>query len=252
MNYLLFLIPILSFAFLVLWVWALINTLRFERSYFWLWVLVLIPPLALPAYWLNFTILGDEKAGLTRQLRKHGSAREAKRLEALLVDSDFPGRRFELAQLYFEQGRIDEALQNLKRVLDYDEENIRAQYLTARALIIKQMDTAAEPHLAYVVECDPSHAGWNAQKEYAALLARLGKRDEAINEYRKLITRIGAPESIFHYAQLLYAAGRKEEARAAAERLLADYQRTPGVFTRADAQWIKNARTLLATIQAGG
>ncbi len=245
-------VPIVLFVFLVGWVWALIDALRKEREYFWVVLLVLAPPVGLAGYVLNFLILGDTERGLGAA--RHRSERRQK-IEDLRGDKEaleIPANREELARLLFEEGDYEEALSELKRLLDTDPENLQAQYLAARCLLGLSKFEAARPHLEYVVEESPSYDGGLAALRHALLLERLGDWKAALAVYERARDNLALTETRYHHARVLAEHGRAREARDILRNIVEHDEGTPQFRAGVDEQWVRSARKLLTRLDGEG
>jgi len=244
-----FLIPVALLVFIILWSWAIVETLRQERDYFWLILLMLAPPIGIAGYFVNFRILGDERAGLTAYRRlTHARrridhiARRARRDEAMVSD------REEKAQLHFDLGEWNECLGELAHVLEFDPESAKAQYLAATCLVKTGRAERALPHYEFVHEHDPAFMAWRPSIDYADALSSLGRHEEAAAVLARMSRSIGIPEVIVKLARVEIALGRREAAKDRLAALVADYETGPNINHKRDAPWLVEARKLLTTL----
>ncbi len=244
--YALYLIPAALLIAWGLWVWTLCDSLRQEREYLWLWLLVVIPPLSVPLYLVNFYVLGDEKRGLTSIRRGRHAERRILEIRHDLADGEIVGLREELAELLHERGRPEEALVELKPLLDRDPENLRAQYLAGRVLLELGRDEAALPHLDYLHGEDADYHGWRAAMLYASTLEKLGRDTEAISVYAGIMRGNSIPEVVYLYSRLLIKAGRKAEAVELLRATTEEFAAKPDYNAKRDRPWIARAKALLA------
>lgn len=241
----LLLIPLGLSGFLAAWIWALADMLRNERDYFWLWFLVLAAPIGIIAYFVNFKILGDDARGLTALRRRRHAEARIEKLRALLQESPIIGHREELARLLFELGRWEECLAELRYLLEFDAENLRAQYEAGMALIALGRDDQARPHLDYVFETQVNFAGWKPALEYAALLERLGDKQGAMSAYKRIRESLAIPEVTYNLARLLIEAGNRNEGITLLESMIHEFEEGPVLHPKRDAPWIEAARKML-------
>ena len=244
--YALYLIPAALLIAWALWVWTLCDSLREEREYLWLWLLVVFPPLSVPLYLVNFYVLGDEKRGLTSIRRARHAERRIIEIRHDLLDAEIAGHREELADLLHERGRPEEALVELKPLLDRDPENLRAQYLAARVLLELGRNEAALPHLDYLYSEDRGYHGWRAAMLFASTLEKLGRDEEALRVHAGIMRGNSIPEVVYLYSRLLIRAGRKQEAVELLRTTTEEFAAQPDYNAKRDRPWIKRAKALLA------
>lgn len=240
-----YLIPFSLFLGLTIWVRTLVDVLRYEQDYFWLFLTLLLPPVGVPLYWINFRILGDERRGLTYMRRRRLALARAQELEKLILEGDMPARREELAGIYFDQKLWDEALRHLGPLLDMDEENLRAQYMTGVCLIQKEKNEAAIPHLQYVVEQQPGFQVWGAYLALAEAQEKAGRLEESLASYEDIERHISFPEATYKHACLLDKMGQSARGRQLLQELIRDYKEDHGFAQRRDRPWIEAAKRVL-------
>ncbi len=238
-------IPILLFIFLAAWVWALIDALSKERDYFWVILLAFLPPVGLAAYVLNFAVLGDTKRGVGAVRVRSERRRRIEEMRADTETRDIPANREELARLLFEEEDYQEALGELKPLLDTDPENLQAQYLAARCLLGLEQYDRARPHLEYVFEESPAFDGGLAALRYALLLERLGDWKAALHAYERTRKNLALTETRYHHARVLAGHGRAAEARKILKSIVEHDQETPQFRAGLDEKWVRSARKLL-------
>lgn len=242
-------IPAVLFLFLTVWVWALVDSLRNEREYLWVVLLVFVPPLGLPAYAVNFLLLGDNERGLGAARRRSAHRERIRMLREDEELRDIPANREELARLLHEEEDFEEALGELKPLLDSDPENVPAQYLAACSLLSLDRLEAALPHLAYVFEESPAHDGGLAALRYALLLEKLGQPEEALSVYAKAVKRLAPVETRYHYARLLAGHGQRGRSREILEDIVRNEEHTPQFRAHLDEKWVQSARKLLRRVE---
>lgn len=244
-----FSIPILLLALLVAWTWMLCDTLRRERDYLWLYLLLLVPPLGMLGYVVNFAVLGDEQRGLTALRRRLAAERRAHQLEQMLQENPIPAHREELVAAYIEIERWDEALKHLKGVLEFDAESPRAQHQAAVALSRLGRTEQALGHYEYLYDEHFNYRQWRVAMEYARLLEASGRTDRALEVWRRIHGVFAIAEVSHELGRLLLARGEREEARRVLAKALAD---AAGDFNeRRDAVWRDRIKGLLDGMSVG-
>jgi tetratricopeptide (TPR) repeat protein len=245
MGYAVYVLPLAALALLTFWVVMICKALREEHDYVWVVLLVVLPPLGLPLYLVNFYILGDKARGLTAIRVRNRREREAEVLELEFRTSHIPALQERLCELYFTGEKWEKCLEHLKPALDRDPDNLRLQYLAARTLLALNRQDAAIQHLAFIVETDQRYDAWKAMLLLAQVLEVQGRRDEALQYYDRLARNVTFPEALYHHALAYWDSERREEVRETLQKMIASYDADPGGHPAADRHWVEEARKLV-------
>jgi hypothetical protein len=81
---------------------------------------------------------------------------------------------------------------------------------------------------------------------YARSLAKIGRIDEALDEYHALAAYFPGAEARVRYGLLLRMTGRNAEARIVFNELLLQMKRAPGYLRQAQAEWLSIAEKQLS------
>ncbi|MEQ8819586.1 MAG: tetratricopeptide repeat protein [Sumerlaeia bacterium] len=242
--------PILLLILAGIWVWSIQDALRSHRAWFWVLLVVFLPPLAVPAYYLNFFLLARPDGRGAFDANWH-DWRRARELHRQLETNDAPGVREELAMVELHRGQPREALAHLKEVLERDEESLRPQFLAGRAFMDLGQPDRALPHLEYVVEEDPRYALGEARMLLAEAFGRTGQKDRARRELDELNAYTTYPQAVVRRAELFLEDGDQDAARAILLEMLGNAGHLPRERKIAGRRWIKRAAELLRTEAKG-
>jgi hypothetical protein len=210
-------VPVILFLVLVVWTWALCETLRRQEPYAWLIGLIFLPPIVLPAYLYNRVSNGM----LDRAYRGYLDRQRTKVLEAVVEKDPTFQLRLELARLLYGQKRYAEALRQLGEAMNVDDEHREVQFLAGMALLAMGRREAALPHLQFVTDADPGFRDGEAAVAAAEALHEMGRSEEALALLNQATRRLSIPWVVVSKAQLLMALGRNEEAKKVLTDLLA-------------------------------
>ena len=94
---------------------------------------------------------------------------------------------------------------------------------------------------------NPAFQSHEAHSMYADSLARLGRDDEAMEEYASLVLAAPGEEVRYRYAQLLEKLQRHDEARGLYQEIVTRTRHAPRHYRRAEGQWIDSAREKLGS-----
>lgn len=91
-------------------------------------------------------------------------------------------------------------------------------------------------------------AAWDAEVEldYARALALMGRTDEAVAQYEKVVPRYPGEEARCRYAILLEQLGRRERAQALFREIIASVKGAPSYYRSRQREWYKIAKEQLA------
>lgn len=167
-----------------------------------------------------------------------------KRAQQQLRLADTVAARAELADLYFEAGKYSNCESEYQKLLEGEPQNIEALYHIGMCRLKMGDFAAALEYLRQVVDKNIKLRFGLAWLRYTDCLIAVGKRDEALEERKKLSRSFPRPLTEFAYADLLSQAGQKDKEREALEEMLATSQDAP----REDRVWIKKGRTLLRSL----
>lgn len=154
------------------------------------------------AYWEQF-VETQEPEWTTRAV--------AANLEALRIDPNQPEVRMSLAVMYSGQGRQDDAVSELKRVMDLQPGNDNAHRLLSSIRIDLSDWDAAIAEARQAAALRPSY--WRNHSHLGFVYFRAGSYNEAARAYTRVIEL--QPDNVRGYQALgtvLQAAGRNEEA----------------------------------------
>ncbi|MCC6547233.1 tetratricopeptide repeat protein [Candidatus Sumerlaeota bacterium] len=238
-------VPIVSFALLALWTWAVCRILMREQSHFWLAMVIFLPPVGIPVYLINFFLLGDERYGLTAMKRRSAARQREAYLRMILSDGEVIGHRLELAEIALERQDYSGALTEIQQVLTRDPEDLQAHFLAARTFVASGKPEQALAHLDFIYSENNSFASYSAATLYAVTLQNLGRHEEASRVFETLLNHHAIPEVLFHYALHLRHLGRHEEAWKLLERLVTEYRKDSLYFARRDDPWLRRAKRAL-------
>lgn len=91
-------------------------------------------------------------------------------------------------------------------------------------------------------------AAWEAEVEldYARALALMGRTEEAVGQYEKVVPRYPGEEARCRYAILLKQLGRNERAQALFREIIESVKGAPGYYRSRQREWYKIAKEQLA------
>jgi len=151
--------------------------------------------------------------GLVYQYKGDLGKAEAAFKQALELAADDPVVRYNLAQVYLSQGKLDAALDMLAQGVALDPTSAQLQLLYGKVLAVKGNLAEAERALGRAAELAPLNAG--AQVNLGQVLYLQKKYDAAIETLDKAVELdpLGFPEAYFYLGRAHLDAGHVDEAR---------------------------------------
>jgi hypothetical protein len=152
--------------------------------------------------------------------------------------------RFELAELYFESGRYVECEKHFEEVLKFDPNSLDALYYTGICRIKAGDNAKALELLQRVMDGNKKLRFGVAWLRYTECLIAGNKKEEALEERRKLSRAFPRPLTEFAYAQLLADSGQRDKAREVLDEMIATAADAPAE----DRVWVSKGKGLIKTL----
>jgi len=171
-------------------------------------------------------------------------------LEIQILDNPSAGNLEELAELYFEQKKYAKARELLNRAISARNDSPHAFYLRAKAALGMGDFAAAIPDLEYVVGKDAKFDYYRATGLLGDAYARTGDLGKAAIYFAPAAQFSTTPETLYNYANYLKLAGKKEEAREWAQKLVAKKRTLPRYMQRVERPWFRRGKALQKELAA--
>lgn len=151
----------------------------------------------------------------------------------LLKATDRERARYLLGKLYYEQGKLSEAENRFKEVLQSNPDNYSAHLHLGWLYFSRKDNQRALEHYTRAVELNPGDP--LSSLSLAALLEEMKKYDEAISHYRDGLALPGIPRSekkkaYNSFSRLLVQRGRTDEAVSTIKAGLAEFPDAGGLY----------------------
>jgi hypothetical protein len=118
----------------------------------------------------------------------------------------------------------------------------------ARALFAKGDFSEARATLDALIAGNPEFKSPDGHLLYARALEGEGNREKALEEYAAVASYYAGAEAPLRYAQMLRAAGKKEESRRVLKELLEHARLAPRHYRKMQQQWLSDAERELAAL----
>ena len=223
-------------------IWMLIDAIRGKE---WMWVVFLLVFPGFAAFWYFFLVYRDSPSA-TRGFELPGAhdRRRIKELQAQIHHLDKPHHYSQLGDIYFQQGKLDQADAAYRSALERDAQDIDTRAHYGQCLLRQNKPKEARPLLEGVVVENPKHDYGHSLMALAETLAALGETDAAIATWQRVTENHSYPRARVQLAGLYAAKGQTDLARAELREVIADDPHAPGFQRKRDRVWIKRAKKL--------
>jgi hypothetical protein len=231
--------------------WMLIDALR-RGEYIWALFIFFFPVLNDVLYFFLVyrpSSAGNPMAGF--ELPGAADRRQIKKLQADIHHLDKPHLHLQLADIYFSQGRLDEAEQSYRAAYarDPNDEDIRAHFGNCLARNGKPKE--AVPLLQAVCALNPKHDYGYTLMSLAETQAATGQTEAALATWRQVLSLYGYPRARVQYADLLIQKREYAEARKCLEEVINDAPYVTKFQRKREAVWFNRAKAALRSIPKG-
>lgn len=238
----------LFLVFVAFQVWMMIDALRREE---WIWLLfMLVFPLINPI--LYYFLVYRQSQPLNRpnfELPGAANRRRIKELQDQIHHLDKAHHHSQLADIYFTQGKLNEAEAEYKAALERDGEDLETLAHYGQCLLRMSRLQEARPLLERVVKENPQHEYGQTLMAYAEVLGALGEKDAALQAWREVLEHHGYAEARVQFAQLLIEKGDQSAAQRELEEVINDAGHGPAFQRKREKPWVKRAEALLNSIK---
>jgi hypothetical protein len=237
------LLPVLVLAFKI---WMAIDAVKRRAAGYWIWIILLLP-FGDVVYFFAVK-LDDFDLGRmgTKLWPKRPASVERLRLEHQRSPS--LDNKLALGQGLYQAERYEEATTIFREALERERDNPDALFgLGVSCIGQGRYDEALEP-LTRLIETDKGYQEFNAWPRLAHALFETGRQQEGLELLERLVrTSPRLSHSVVH-AHYLLKAGRNAEARDVLELALAEHKDAPRFIKRQYRGWERQARRLLKQV----
>ena len=242
-------------------VWMLVDAVRREE---WIWAVFIfvalafssvMPISALLYYFMVYRALGPVGGGgggggLTRgfELPGAGDRRRIRELQGRIHHLDKARDHLELADIYFSQGRLQQAESSYRASLERDGSDLDAIAHLGQCLLRLGRAAEALPLLQRVIAADSRHDYGHTLMALAETQSALGNVDAAFLSWQRVLENHSYARARVQFAELLMSRGQRERARAELNEVISDDLHAPKFQRGRDKPWVRRARTLLGKL----
>jgi hypothetical protein len=227
---------------------CVVHVVKTGRPFMWIYVLLFLPGLGVAAYVIVEILPGFFGSRAAHNLRRSAvgtldPGRELRHRRQALEEADTVDNRRLLAEALLADGKHAEALELYRGTLTGIHADDPGMLLgMARAAYgVGDYDLALSTVLQ-LGETNPRYQPVEAQLLHAMALEKLGRDDEAADDYAALVTHAPGEEVRCRYALLLKRRGDRNAAKELFDEILTRSGRAPRHYRSHEREWIDIAR----------
>lgn len=225
-------------------IWMLVDAIRREE---WLWAFFIFIFPVLNAV-LYFFLVYRASGSVTRTsgFEFPGAATRARihELQEQIHHLDKAHHHSQLGDVYFRQGKLDEAEKCYRAALERDAEDRDTRAHFAQCLLRQGKVQEALPLLEAVCREDGNHDYGHSLMALAETYAALGRKSDAADMFRKVLELHTYARARVQLAELLAEAGEKGAALKEADEVIVDVNHAPSYQRSKDRIWVRRAKVL--------
>jgi len=223
-------------------IWMFIDAIR-QRA--WLWAVFIFFGWGFAAFWYYFAVYRAAPSA-TRGFELPGAhdRRRIKQLQAQIHHLDKPHHHSQLGDIYFQQGKLDQAEASYRAALERDPQDIDTRAHLGQCLLRQKRPAEARPLLEGVVAENPKHDYGYSLMAFAETLTALGETDAAMNTWKQVTENHSYPRAKVQLAELYLAKNQPDLAGSEVREVLADDAHAPAFQRKRDRVWIRRAKGL--------
>jgi len=214
----------------------------------WIWAVFIVISFGLTALIYYFLVYRAAAApSVTRGFELPGahSRRRIKELQAQIYHLDKAHHHSQLGDIYFQQGKLDQAEACYRAALDRDPRDIDTRAHLGQCLLRRKRAAEARPLLEGVATENPKHDYGYTLMALAETLAALGETDAALQMWQRVTAEHSYARAKVQLAELYLAKNQPELARAELKDVVADDAHAPAFQRKRDRVWVWRAKILM-------
>jgi hypothetical protein len=223
--------------------WMLVDALRRRE---WVWALFIVIGWGFSALLYYFAVYRAAPSA-TRGFELPGAhdRRRIKELRAKIHHLDKAHHHFQLGDIYFQQGKLDQAETCYRAALEREPQDIDTRAHLGQCLLRENKAAEARPLLEGVISENPKHDYGHSLMALAETFSALGDKAEAMNIWKQVTANHSYPRAKVQLAELYLANQQIDVARAELKEVIADDEHAPSFQRVRDRFWVRRARRLL-------
>ncbi len=227
-------------------IWMLVHAIRNRE---WVWAVFIFFFWILTAVLYYFMVYRATPSS-TRGFELPGAydRKRIKELQAKIHHLDKAHHYSQLGDIYFQQGKLEEAEKCYRSAMERDAQDIDTRAHLGQCLLREKRAAEARPLLEGVIAEKPDHEYGYTLMGFAETLAALGETDNAMNVWKQVTATHSYPRAKVQLAELYLAKNQKDLARTELKDVLSDDIHAPSFQRKRDRVWISRAKGLMGKL----
>jgi len=227
--------------------WMFIDAIRRNE---WVWAIFIFLSFGLTAAIYFFLVYRDSPSSMTGfELPGAHDRRRIKELESKIHHLDKAHHHSQLADIYFQQGKLQKAEASYRAAMERDPQDIDTRAHYGQCLLRLKRPKEARPLLEGVMMEKPDHDYGHTMMALAETLMALGENDNALQYWLHITQNHSYPRAKVQLAEIYIAKKKTDLARTELRDVISDDAHAPAFQRRRDRYWIRRAKSLLSTLR---
>jgi tetratricopeptide (TPR) repeat protein len=227
--------------------WMFVDAVRRQE---WFWAVFIFIGFGLSAVLYYFFVYRAVPSA-TRGFELPGahSRRRIKELQARIHHLDKAHHHSQLGDIYFQQGKLDQAGACYRAALERDPQDLDTRAHLGQCLLRQKRAAEARPLLEGVVAENPKHDYGYTMMALAETLAALGETDSALQMWQQVTAEHSYARAKVQLAALYLAKNQPDLARTELKDVVADDAHAPAFQRKRDRVWVWRAKGLMRRLK---
>lgn len=223
--------------------WMFIDSIRQGE---WLWTIFIgLFPFINAFLYYFFVYRSAPSATRGFELPGTGDRRRIKELQAKIHHLDKAHHHSQLGDIYFQQGKLNQAEASYRAAMERDAEDIDTRAHLGQCLLRQKRAVEARPLLEGVIAENPKHDYGYTMMALAETMIVVGEIERGFQIWKKITEEHSYPRAKVQLAELYIARSQPDLARGELNEVLHDDAHAPAFQRRRDRFWISRAKTLM-------
>jgi len=228
-------------------IWMLVDAVRQGE---WIWALLILIGWGIAAVLYYFFVYRASPSYMRGfQLPGAQNRKRIKELESQIHHLDKAHHHFQLGDIYFQQGKLDQAKACYQASLERDPQDIDTRAHLGQCLLRQHKPAEARPLLEGVIAENPKHEYGYSMMAPAETLTALGESESAMKIWQQVTESHSYPRAKVQLAELYLAKNQREPALTELRDVIADDAHAPTFQRKRDRVWVRRAKGLLRKLE---
>ena len=228
-------------------IWMFVHAVRNGE---WLWAVFIFIGWGLSAVLYYFLVYRNSASATSGfELPGAQSRKRIRELQAQIHHIGNASHHYQLGDVYFQRGRLDEAEKCYRTALELDPKEVDTRAHLGQCLLRQKKFAEARPLLEGVMHEKPEHDYGHTMMALAETLTALGETDNALLYWQHITQTHSYPRAKVQMAELYLAKQQNDLARAQLKDVLSDDVHAPAFQRKRDRVWVRRARSLMGKLK---